>query len=250
MITLTITGSYEGTEESKSYPGMFYIYVRPIAQPPAGVLKAMKCPRNFGAPLDGMQEIGSFAVLCDKQQIPSADMGEKIGFTAHYWPVSRPIYSEYQNAIIHASESTPVYVLDGAVQPVTSKAAPVAFAIKGYNAGTTIDAKTRQIKLSVSFDDAPPRWLLRSNVRVRKGRGFIVGSEVLGKVVVSVPPDIMPSSRMEDSINLTGVCWPVSSPYYNPRQDAVKIEKVPTPCFIATGKRTAEKVENNKAKAS
>ena len=48
MIKLQVAGTFEGYEESKTWPGKFYVYVRSVAQAPKGLLQTTRIARPYG----------------------------------------------------------------------------------------------------------------------------------------------------------------------------------------------------------
>lgn len=141
MLTVNITGKFNGYEESKSQPGMMYLYVKPKATPPAGLLKTVNCPRQYGAALKANQKVSGFAILCKPEEIPAIEIGQIISLTAECWPISRPMWSDRMNAIVWGNESSPMYILSGKVsQPKDPNLTPPQFTFDGlFKSGKRVE---------------------------------------------------------------------------------------------------------------
>jgi hypothetical protein len=241
MITLNVVGSYEGNEESKSYPGKVYVYIKPIAVPPAGFLRAVKCPKEYGAAADGMQKLGAFAFLCEPDKVPVVGIGEKIAASATLWPVMKPYWNKRENNVGYMREMSTVYILDGEVKPSNAKAVPASFSFKGYYVGA-VRGEDGDITVNCQIEDAPPAWVIRET-RVKKGVNFISAAEKLGGVHLSASAEHVPALPGGAPIETRGAVWPVISPYWDEESETVAIQKVPTPVFLVTHAIAAEKAK-------
>ena len=234
MLRLTITGSFEGYEESKAYPGQNYIYVRPTATPPQGLLKSVRCPKQFGAPLEGTQELANFAILCGPADIPLVEIGTPISLATIAWPISKPVWSNRDNQIVWMKETTPLYTLDGKVTALDKPTndAP-RFEFTGtYQGGVRRDSAYTATRCMLA--EAVPVELLRQ-VRVKKGlKGFISSQERLGAIFIQAHRTHIPALRPKTRITAKGTCWPISNPYYDPKTDSVAHQTIPTPIFTTT----------------
>jgi len=233
MITLSIVGSFEGAEESKSFPGQFFAYIQPIVAPPAGFLKLIRCNRKFGRAEQAAQRIGMFALLCNRDKLPALEIGTKVQASAICWPIAKPIWSKHQNNVVHARSITPRYVLEGDMKPTSIKAAPVTAQLKGYfQNAVRMDPNT--IQAHVVIEDTPPAGLLL-NVSVESTKGnHVPGVETLGPVPIFARPEQLPAIQTAASVSVTATCWPVCEPYLDEKTDSVVWCKMPDAHFVAT----------------
>ena len=232
MIRVSILGGFDGYQESKSYPKQHYCYIRPLTVPMNGFLKTVKCPKKFGQPEDAVQKIGNFAVLCPIDKIPTVAIGDKINLSAICWPVTRPVWSTREKAIIHSRELNPVFTLDGDIKSTSVKSTPPAFTSELYFSGA-VRQSSSDIFLECIQDEAPPEGILRT-VRIRKGKDYVSGTESLGMVKIHTSAGNLPATAPNTPLKIKGQCWPVLTPYFSEKISSVEYSKVPDVVFVAS----------------
>lgn len=255
MITLNLTGIYEGEAENKTYPGKAYFVVRPCVQPPAGLLRAVTCPKKFGAPESANEQLGAYAVLCDADQLPrDINIGARIALSASFWPIAQPTWSERSSQVTYGQRHAVALELVGEVKPAGNKPVPFTF-----NARVPVLARMRDprdpsfVTLKCAIPATPPAWVLRDGVNVAKkvnGKpaGFVKASELIDAAELRVPLAALPQVASDDLIDFAGACWPVSIPYFDNKQNEVLWKVVPeTRFFVQTAKAVPAEKAASKA---
>ena len=241
-ISINVNGSLDGYEESKSYPGRYYVYIRPTALPPTGMLRMVKCEKGFGAPADAVQKLGVFAILCEPESIPSAQIGDRVSCNVTCWPVSKPVWSDRLNNISQAKDTEFFYVLNGEIKSSTSKPTPAAYTAQAFYAGAVKD--DRGISVRMVIDDQPPAWLLREQ-RIKKGKqnNFVTGTDMVAKLVVIAEEMHMGNVQPNSLIESKGVCWPICHPYWDRKTEQIIWQKIPSPIFLTNHAITQDKAK-------
>jgi len=239
---VSIVGVFEGYEQSKSQPGMYYVYLAPAVTPPKDLLKTIRCQRKFGQPLQGQQKLGTIAILTHPDKLPSLPIGTRVLATASYWPVSRPVWSDRDSAIVTERRTRAVFLLESEIKKTELAAKPITARISG-TFQTARKSGDKTAEAHIGTEEQPPEGVLRE-VSVQKGKfGFVTAREVLGMQQLSALLTQLPDVKPGTPVTVDATLWPIREPYYSQKTDKVEHETVPTAVFIATGNLVPEKVK-------